>query len=231
MIHNRKVTAFLPIKDNSERVPGKNFRPFCNKPLYHHILQTLDTTYAVDEIVIDTDSERVMYEAPKLSGKVRVIERPDEIRGDMVSMNKVLAYDLTQCDSDIFLQTHATNPLLKAETVAHALKTFLDAESSGECDSLFTVTAHQSRFYLKDGSAVNHDPENLLRTQDLPALYEENSCIYIFTKESFAKKQRRIGARPMLHPIQRIESIDIDDEFTFRLAEMLALYALADTGA
>ena len=222
MIHNQSVTALIPIKDHSERVTGKNFREFCGKPLFHHIIQTLDRTYAVDEILIDTDSERIMAEAPKVSPKVRVIERPKELCGDHMSTNRIFEYDLTQSDADIYIQTHTTNPLLKAETIAHGLNTFLNSDNY---DSLFSVNKYQSRFYLSDGTPVNHDPENLIRTQDLDPVYEENSCLYIFTKESFAKKKRRIGEKPLMYVTPQIESTDIDDEFTFRFAELLALYA------
>ena len=223
MIHSQSVTALVPIKDHSERVRGKNFRDFCGKPLYHHIVHALDKTYAVDEILIDTDSAVVMKEAPALSRKIRVIERPAEIRGDFVSMNRVIEYDLTQSDAKIYVQTHATNPLLSAVTIAHALKEFVAAQDA--YDSLFSVTEYHSRFYMSDGAPVNHDPENLIRTQDLPAVYEENSCLYVFTKDSFARRGRRIGEKPKMFPTPMIESTDIDDEFTFRLAELLALYS------
>lgn len=225
MIHNRKVAALVPIKDHSERVKGKNFRDFCGRPLYQHILLTLDHTYAVDEIVIDTDSDRVIREAPALSSKIRVIERPAELRGDAVSTNKLFAYDLEKTEADIFLQTHATNPLLKSETIAKGLRLFVESED--KYDSLFSVNRFQSRFYVQDGEPVNHDPEVLIPTQNLPPVYEENSCLYVFTKESFARKQRRIGVKPLMFPTPQIESVDIDDEFTFRLAELLGLYAAA----
>jgi len=222
MIHNRRVAALVPIKDASERVPGKNFRDFAGKPLYHHVVHTLDTTYAVDEIVIDTDSHRVLREAPGLSPKVKVIERPEELRGHEVSTNKIFAHDLEEVEADIFVQTHATNPLLRAETIAEALGRFVDNED--EHDSLFGVNAYQSRFYRADGTPINHDPEDLIPTQDLEPVYEENSCIYVFTRESFRKKNRRIGVKPLMFPTPPTESVDIDDEFAFRLAELLALY-------
>jgi CMP-N-acetylneuraminic acid synthetase len=225
MIQNRRVTALVPIKDHSERVKGKNFRDFCGKPLYQHILLTLDRTYAVDEIVVDTDSARVIQEAPSVSPKVRVLERPAELRGDAVSTNKLFAYDLAHSDADIYLQTHATNPLLKSETIAKALRAFVEAED--KYDSLFSVNRFQSRFYTHEGVPVNHDPEVLIPTQDLKPVYEENSCLYIFTRESFGQRQRRIGLKPMMFATPQIESVDIDDEFTFRLAELLGLYASA----
>jgi len=223
MIHNRKVAALVPIKDHSERVKGKNFRDFCGKPLYHHIIHALDRVYAVDEIVIDTDSPRVIAEAPGLSRKVRTIERPEELCGDYVSTNLIFKHDLSRTEADIYVQTHSTNPILKAETIAKSLAKFVSLED--KYDSLFGVNEYQSRFYMHDGTAVNHDPENLIRTQDLKPMYEENSSLYVFTKESFKKKGLRIGVRPFMFVTPPIESIDIDDEFTFRIAELLALYA------
>ena len=219
------IIALVPIKEHSERIKGKNFRLFCGKPLYQHIIHTLDHPAEVNEIVINTDSPRVMKEAPGLSGKGRVVVRPEEVRGDHMSMNRVIQHDLTQTDADVYLQTHATNPLLKPDTIRAALKRFLEND---DCDSLFSANTYRSRFYREDGSAVNHDPENLLRTQDLPVLYEENSCLYIFTQRSFAKKGRRIGVSPMIYPTPGIEAIDIDDEFTFRIAELLSLYSDRD---
>lgn len=226
MIHDRKVTALVPIKDHSARVPGKNFRDFCGKPLYQHIVETLDRTYAVDEILINTDSHRVLREAVTFSPKVRVLERPQAIVGDEVSTNRIFEYDLTQSDADIYLQTHSTNPLLRSETIAEALKQFLENEE--DYDSLFSVNEFQSRFYTRDGVPVNHDPEQLIPTQDLEPVMEENSCIYIFTKASFASHGRRIGAKPLMYSTPKIESVDIDDEFTFRLAELLSLYSSQD---
>lgn len=223
MIHNRKVTALIPIKEHSERVKNKNFRPFIGKPLYHHILETLDHTYAVDDIIINTDSYIVMNEAPKLSAKIIIHERPEELQGDFVSVNKIIAHDIEKAESDIFIQTHATNPLLKAETIAGALKKFIESED--KYDSVFSVNRFQSRFYDSNGKAINHNPDELIRTQDLSPIYEENSNFYIFTNDSFTKYKRRIGDQPLLFEISKIESIDIDDEFSFKLAEILSLYA------
>lgn len=222
MIHNRRVVAIVPIKEHSERVKNKNFREFSGKPLYHHILDTLDKTYAVDQIIVDTDSVIVMKEAPELNQKVKIIERPKELRGDFVSVNRIIEYDISQVDSDIYVQTHATNPLLKSETIAKALKKFIEDEDGH--DSLFSVNQFQSRFYWKDGKAINHDPKELIRTQDLDPIYEENSLLYIFTRNSFEKHKHRIGNNPITYSTPRLESIDIDGEFEFHLAEMFALY-------
>ncbi|MEW4563905.1 acylneuraminate cytidylyltransferase family protein [Bremerella sp. JC770] len=223
MFHNRKVAALVPLKDHSERVERKNFRPFCGKPLYHHIISTLDRTYAVDQIIINTDSPAIMGEAIGLSSKVIIHERPAELCGDFVSTNRLFEYDLAHSESDIYIQTHSTNPLLKPETISQGIHKFTEMEA--DYDSLFSVTRLQTRLYHADGKPVNHDPGELLRTQDLPPIYEENSCLYVFTKESFAARGGRIGHQPFMFEISPIEAVDIDDEFAFRLAELLAMYS------
>jgi CMP-N-acetylneuraminic acid synthetase len=224
MIDSRKVAALVPIKTHSERVKEKNFREFCGKPLYHHVLTALERTAAVDIIIVNTDSDRIAAEVQKLFGKGIVHIRPERLRGDFVSTNTIFAYDIEQSHADIYLQTHATNPLIKPETFARALKTFVEGED--DHDSLFSVNAYQSRFYDSELKPINHDPNNLIRTQDLPPVYEENSCIYVFTPESFRKTQARIGTHPILFPTPLIESIDIDDLISWRIAELLGLHTL-----
>jgi len=146
------------------------------------------------------------------------------LRGDFVSTNKLFAHDLSVIDPRfrVFLQTHTTNPLLTAATVQDMIGKFEAAAAAAEKhDSLFTVTAYFARFYQRDGSAVNHDPKVLLRTQDLAPLLEENSNLYLFTRDSFAATNARIGARPLLFEMDRLEATDIDDQETWELAEAL----------
>jgi CMP-N-acetylneuraminic acid synthetase len=225
MIQNNKVIALVPIKENSERVKGKNFKDFCGKPLFHHILLTLDQVVAIDEIIINTDSPVIKEEAPKISEKIKVRDRNQTIVGDFVSMNRIIEDDIKNTNGDIYLQTHTTNPLLKEENISKAIHDYLQYSETKNYDSLFSVTEHQARFYSKDTQPINHDPNELLRTQDLTPIYEENSCLYIFNKESFSKKQQRIGDAPYMFTLPKIESVDIDDAYTFKLAELLALYA------
>ena len=98
---------------------------------------------------------------------------------------------------------------------------FFDAYPD-RCDSLFSVTRWQTRLYDADGRAINHDPEVLLRTQDLPPVYEENSNLYLFTRESLQRRKHRIGERPLLFEVDRLEAVDIDDEAGWAVAEALA---------
>ena len=136
-------------------------------------------------------------------------------------MNEVLLYDVSQLEADYYVQTHSTNPLLRTETISRAIQLFLDNRST--YDSLFSPTKLQVRLWDNQTRPVNHDPAILLRTQDLPPIYEENSCLYIFSKETLEKRHNRIGNRPLLFEIDRLEAWDIDSELDFEIAEYLYL--------
>jgi len=212
--------ALVPMKGHSERVPNKNLRPFCGRPLYHWIVQSLQASLNVADIAVDTDSPEIAEDIARSFRGVKVIDRPEEIRGDFVSMNTIIAYDLSQLPGEHFLQTHSTNPLLKPETIDRAIELYL--HNLPARDSLFTVTRHNARFYRSDGTPINHDPQEMLRTQDLPPLLEENSNLYIFSRGSFEQGgNRRIGLKPCLFEISRLEAIDIDEEEDFLLAELV----------
>lgn len=206
-----RVVALLPMKANSERVKGKNFRNFCGKPLFRWILDTLLEVEDIDQVIINTDARHILAENGLVdTDRVTIRDRKPEICGDLVSMNLVLADDVANVDADIYLMTHTTNPLMSADTIRGALATFRDAQANGKADSLFTVDKVQTRFYRADCSAVNHDPDNLVRTQDLEPWFEENSNLYIFTRDSFAATNARIGKKPTMYEGPQFESIDID---------------------
>jgi len=153
---------------------------------------------------------------------VLIRDRRPEICGDFVSMNSILEDDLAVTSADQYIMTHTTNPLLSSASIAKALAQYKDAKSKGLADSLFGVTKFQTRFYTGDGSPINHDPNNLIRTQDLEPWYEENSCIYVFDKSSFAATNARIGENPILFEIPKLEAIDIDEKEDWFLANALA---------
>lgn len=230
-ISKPRNVALLPMKANSERVKGKNFRNFCGKPLFRWILDTLLEVEEIDQVVINTDARHILADNALVeTDRVKIRDRKPEICGDLVSMNLILADDVGNVDADIYLMTHTTNPLMSADTVRGAIKAFQAAQSEHKADSLFTVDKIQTRFYRADASAVNHDPDNLLRTQDLEAWFEENSNLYIFTRDSFSKTNARIGKQPTMYEGPQFESIDIDTPQDWDFAVVAARYMLEQKG-
>ncbi|MFH1185452.1 MAG: acylneuraminate cytidylyltransferase family protein [Chloroflexota bacterium] len=214
-----RIAALVPVRHHSQRVPGKNYRPLAGRPLYHHILETLSVVSEIDVIAVDTDSEIVMRGLREGFPAVKIIERPEHLRPDDVSMNNVLEHDTGQIDADYYVQTHTTNPLLRAGTIVRAIQAFLGGWPAH--DSLFSVTRRQIRLYDQSGTALNHDPADLIQTQDLPPVYEENSCLYVFTRADLIRRHHRIGDRPLLFEIDDAEAWDIDNELDFAICEFL----------
>jgi CMP-N-acetylneuraminic acid synthetase len=214
-----KIVALVPMRHDSQRIPGKNYRLLAGKPLYYHIIETLLICPEIAEVVVDTDSSTIMEGLARYFPQVRVFERPQQLRPGEISMNEVLLYDTSQVDADFYLQTHSTNPLLRAETISGAIHFMQDRYP--EYDSLFSVTRVQTRLWDAAGLPINHDPDLLLRTQDLPPVYEENSCLYIFTREALVTRRNRIGVHPYLFEINAIEAWDIDEEEDFKIVDLL----------
>lgn len=219
------------MKANSERVRGKNFRDFCGKPLFKWVLDSLLAVDEIDQVVINTDARQILADSGLVdSERVLIRDRKPEICGDSVSMNLVLADDLANMEADIYLMTHTTNPMMSVATIRNALDMFREARDSARADSLFTVDKVQTRFYRADGSAVNHDPNNLIRTQDLEPWFEENSNLYIFTRDSFAKTGARIGRAPTMYQAPFFESIDIDTPEDWDFAAVAMRYLQEKVG-
>lgn len=227
MIKPQKIAALVPMRHNSQRVAGKNYRLLAGKPLYYHILESLSACPEIDTIVVDTDSPVIKEGLRRDFPEVVIIDRPEHLLADTVPMNEILLHDTSLVTADLYLQTHSTNPLLKPETISAAIQTLVSNYPA--CDSLFSVTKIQTRLYDQLGRPINHNPAILLRTQDLPPIYEENSCLYLFTRDTLEKRRNRLGERPFMFPISADESWDIDDELNFLVADILMKYRLSQS--
>ncbi|MDC0421763.1 acylneuraminate cytidylyltransferase family protein [Hellea sp.] len=220
------LVAILPMKAHSERVSGKNFRNIAGKPLFRWILDTLLSCPDIDKVVINTDATEILRDNGlfhgSANGRVIIRDRKPSLVGDMVSMNLIIKDDIKAVAADAYFMTHTTNPLLKLKTIQALYQAYKDACAKGH-DSLFTVNHLQTRFYTPEGLPINHDPQNLLRTQDLPVYCEENSVGYLFSRDSFYKTNARIGVNPILAETPMLESVDIDEPSDWTMAESLLL--------
>jgi len=214
----KKFIALVPMKAQSERVKNKNIRDLAGKPLFYYILSTLKKCKDISAIYVNTDSDKIIEFINQDFKGINIIRRPQHLVGHDIPMNDIIQYDLSQIKGDYFLQTHSTNPLLSAETIEKAIEAFW---AHPKCDSLFSVTKMLKRYYDSKRRPINHDRKKLLNTQDLEAIYEENSCIYLFSKKSFEVNGNRLGSNPYMFETNKSEAIDIDDEYDFEMVKKI----------
>ncbi len=217
-----RVVALMPMKAESQRVKNKNFRLLAGKPLFHWVYDKLNKIEEIEKIIINTDApEEKILSNLKDTSKLIIRKREGYLIGHEVSMNKILLDDVMNVKSEVYLMTHSTNPLISGETISRAIKKFNTVMYENGHDSLFSVTKVQERFYRSDASPINHDPNNLIQTQDLEPWYAENSNLYLFTENSFKGSNARIGKNPFLFETSKKETIDIDTEDDWSIADRL----------
>ena len=218
-----KIYAIIPIKHNSERVPGKNYKDFNGKPLFYWIIKTVLNCNYINKIIIDTDSPTIKKLVPMYFEKIDKIilyNRPKHLHGGHIPTNDLFinVIEDLKLDADYYFQTHTTNPMLKTTTINDAIGIFLKKKEEGY-ESMFSVKTHHTRFYDKNGNDMNHNRFKLIPTQELDPIYEENSCMYLFTKESLFKFKARIAKKAYMYKMNDIESTDIDWPDDFELAQ------------
>lgn len=211
-----KIVALLPIKQNSERLPNKNFNLFNKKPLYTWMVNKLLSINIFNKIIVNTDSIIIEEDLKKYKEKIIINKRPTKLKGNHTSMNKIIEYDINSFEADIYFQTHVTNPLLSLRSISKAMNFF---KKQSKYDSIFSVTAKNTMLWNKKGKSINHNPYKLISTQKLETYFEENSNFYIFSKKSFLKNKSRIGKKPFMYELSKIESFDINDIYEFKIAE------------
>lgn len=213
----KPIHAIIFMKYHSQRVPGKNMRLLNGKPLFFYILNTLKQSKYITTITVDTDSDIIASDVKKYFD-VNIHMRSKELFGDHIVANQILEGLLNDIEGEYFLQSHVTNPLLKTELIDDAIQLFF---KHSESDSLFSATQLKTRLFFQDGKPINHDPQKLIMTQNLEPVFEENSNIYIFSRSSFKESKNRIGKKPMIYPMQKEDSFDIDEEIDFKWCEFL----------
>ena len=220
------IIAFLPCRSGSQRVVDKNIKTFSGITggLTRIKIEQLISCSYIDQIIVSTDDERVVdvvEEVAKKSTKdIKIVERPPHLATSETSTDELIQYVPEIIKSGIVLWTHVTSPFVGAEIYTKAIQTYRKNIADHTHDSLMSVTKHQSFFWDENGP-VNYDRaiEKWPRTQTLPEWFEANSAFFIADISVYIKSGDRIGKRPYLFELFDIETIDIDWESDFLLAE------------
>ncbi|MCR5739240.1 MAG: acylneuraminate cytidylyltransferase family protein [Lachnospiraceae bacterium] len=209
-----KTVALIPIKLGSKRVPGKNIKPFFDgTPLMSFIQKACLDAGNIDEVYIYCSDDAVI---PYVIPGVKYLKRPEYLDGDNINANDFIREFMNSVDADIYVNAHTTSPFARPET----LEELVDKVAGGEYDSAFCAEPIRT-FMWENGKPINFDPDHFPRTQDLPLIYGETSIAYVFTKQSFIKHNRRLGSRPYIKEVGKIEAMDIDYPEDFEIADAI----------
>lgn len=207
------MISILPLRKNSKRIKNKNIKKINGIYLYEFILTALIKSKFIKKIIISTD-----YKLRFNNSKIIVHKRPKKLTTNC-NINYVIKDVLDNYGGEEFIQVHATNPLLKTDTIDKAIKYY--KKNKKKYNSLFSITEFQKRLWSKNLKPYNHKINSSPTTQNLTKLLEENSCFYIFSRQSFEKKNNRIGSKPGIFNVKKIESIDIDNKEDLDLVKLI----------
>lgn len=214
-----RTGCFVPIKANSERVPGKNFRVLGGKKLYEHILAHILEAACFDDVYVDTNSEEIAEWAQAHGGGAfNIIERKPELAANSANGNDLLLHHFGLFpDYDFYFQLFATAPFLSPASIRQC---FDALTMSDEFDSCFTAVACHGFFWL-NRNPVNYRPGILPRSQDLTPVMEETTGLYGISRAALSKYHCRIGAKPYIHEVSKYEAVDINTEEDLMIAEAI----------
>ena len=210
----KKIVALIPIKLGSKRVPKKNIKPFFDgTPLMSFIQRTCLSSNLIDDVYIYCSDKSVI---PYVLPNVKFLRRPSELDGDDKNANDIIREFMKTVEADVYVNAHTTSPFAEVSTINKCIEKVI----SGEYDSAFCAENIKA-FLWKDGQPINFNPDHFPRTQDLPDVFAETSIAYVFTKESFLRYNRRVGIKPFICEVGKIEAMDIDYPEDFAICDAI----------
>ncbi|MFD2655564.1 cytidylyltransferase domain-containing protein [Gracilibacillus thailandensis] len=219
-----KITCFLPCRKGSQRIANKNIRPFSNYQygLLEIKLNQLAKVQEIDEIILSTNDEEIINYASTLDISNLIVDvRDDRLCSNQTSTDELIEYAGKIVQEGHILWTHVTSPFITEEVYTKAIAEYA-AGLKAHYDSLMTVSTING-FIWNEGGPVNYDytNEKWPRTQTISPLYEINSGIFLASTNVYHERKDRIGDRPLFYETSTIESLDIDWEEDWKIAEAI----------
>ena len=207
-----KTVCIIPIKSNSKRVKGKNFKKINGKPLYKYLLEKVKKC-KFDEIFIDSDSLEIKKYCKK--NNFNFIKRLPKLASDTANGNDLLNYHYKIIKADMYFQLFITSPLLKVSSINKCIEIL---KRNKKFDSIFTAQKIYSWFWFKK-KPVNYQPKVLPRSQDAEPIIQETTGLYGIRLNALKKYRCRIGKRPYKYFVKKEEAIDLDTINDFKYLE------------
>jgi len=206
-----KISAVVPMKLISRRLPNKNFLMLGDRLLASYIFDTLLSISEIEEVYCYTSQPKVISFLPK---GVKLLIRPSRLDEDNITATELFNYAVENINTDILVFSQVPGPFITVKSIIKGI----DAVMHDGYDSAFSVRRLQTYCWY-DGNPVNYNPENISPTQSLNPVYAETSGFYIFKRDNYLQTNSRVNGKPFLVEVDDKESIDIDNPEDFVLAK------------
>jgi len=212
-----KIVAIIPVKSTSERVKSKNIKLLADKPLFIHTLDKLLNINEIDEVWIDTDDDYIIDIAKYYNYQsFKYFIRDKKLADNNTDGNKLLENEIKNINADIYLQVLCTSPFIKEKTIKKSIDIIINENYNS------VTTIFDEKMYLWKEGKPCYDINNIPNSYTLENITKETMSLYAITKEEFEKTGTRIGLNPYLQKISLEESIDINTDEDFLLAQKIA---------
>ena len=214
-----KIVAIIPAKGTSQRLENKNLYKIGTTTLVERACEKLLNSKLIDAVYLDTESESVKLHCQHLEKRgLKILSRPAQLATNDTGANEMLMYALHSIEEcDLLIQTFATSPLITINTIDNCIEKFL--ESGNDYDSFFTVSKMQEYFWNENEEPINFSTVQLPNSFQLAPMYMETHGLYGVFSNSLLANKTRVGKKPMMITIPKIESFDIDDKEDLEIIE------------
>ena len=216
-----KIAAYVPIKLNSTRTPGKNIKPLSDgTPLCKLLFRSLAKTKSINEKYCFCSDEKIVdYLEPGIS----FLKRSASLDTNETQCHEIMRSFVETVNPDILVLVHATSPFLKSETIDECVNKVLYEDY----DSAFTVERVRD-FLWKDGKPMNFDASQAPKTQDLPEIYKETNGCFVIRREVFESTNRKVGFKPFLKELSFPETQDVNYPEDFLITDLIYSHYLGE---
>lgn len=220
-----KVLAIITARGGSKRIPRKNIKEFCGKPIMAYSIEAAKKSGVFDTVMISTDDEEIAEIGKKFGGEVPFY-RSEKTSNDFATTTDVLMEVIDEYDKrgehfDVLCCIYPTAPFVTSERLKEAVQSLLNSDA----DTLIPVVPFsyppQRALIINDGKLEMKYPENIVaRSQDLEKHYHDVGQFYVLRVDAFKKNKNLLLGNILPLVLDEMEVQDIDTEEDWKLAEV-----------
>lgn len=212
-----RIAAVIPARAGSKGIPNKNIRLLNGKPLICYVLENALRSRYITDVIVSTDSSEISQIAARMG--FRIHKRPEELCGDMVTLDSVV-YDAVHQDLpdyDYIVTMQPTSPTLTAETLDYAI----EFATQGEYDTVISANNRPHLAWTRnDSGALVPAYRERLNRQYLPPYYSETGA-FVISSRKVVTPSSRFGGKIAVFEIPDAEAVDIDSYEDLMIADCL----------